>query len=274
MDPFSVSLHRLIQRANVSSIWLRLQHVIAPGFFWLPDTPKSASFWPNLKEIDLVISPATPDGDWYFMGDPNIASYAEFSGAAAGEHDNDDSRRAGAEDGHNNTVHSISDSNDSDSGDTADNNHNVSRSVSDNSESDSGDAEDRDYNTARRILDSDDSDSINTVDRNVNTSRNIPNPAKMNPLLLAMARAVQHAPSLQRINIYFLNDGLLYQYLKDDAELQRQFDIYYFARGVVDRGFGWMVDSNRLVRKVGDYRLDEEVERQWRDALGQDGEGL
>jgi hypothetical protein len=61
------------------------------------------------------------------------------------------------------------------------------------------------------------------------------------------------------------------KYRKDDAELQPQFDIYLFARGVVGRVFGWMVDSNRLECKVGDYRLDEEVERQWRDALRQTG---
>lgn len=116
------------------------------------------------------------------------------------------------------TFHSISDSNDSDSADTGDDDHSISRSVSDNSDSDSGGAEESEY-SSRNISDSDGSDSIDTDDYdNKNSFRNIPNPAKMNPLLLAMTRGVRHAPSLQRINIYFLSDGLLYQYLKDDAD--------------------------------------------------------
>lgn len=166
------------------------------------------AFWPNLKEICILLpSPTTPDGDWYFIGDPNIASYAEFSGACAVEQVNDHS-----------------DSSDSDS-----------------------DAEDND-----------------------NTFRSIPNPAKMNPLLLAMARAVQHAPSLQHIWLDF-SMRCCPKYLGTHVHVRRLFEIHYFARGVVNWRRVSMVDNNTLLCKVADWRLDEEVEKQWRDVLGQDG---
>lgn len=60
------------------------EHVISPAFFWPCDNlaaiPTKLPFWPNLMELVVVRSLVTPDGAWYFMGDPTAASDVELAG--------------------------------------------------------------------------------------------------------------------------------------------------------------------------------------------------
>ncbi|RMJ25998.1 hypothetical protein PHISP_03135 [Aspergillus sp. HF37] len=249
-DQFNVGLHKFIQHANISEVLLKTEHLISPDLFWLPDTAESASFWPNLKTITIEASSITPDGDWYFIGDPNVASYDEFSGVFAQEHESSSSHNGERGDSNKNSVRGILDNDDSDSGDNGmttiakNDGYNSPRSISDSDVSDSG-------LPVSDVSDDDNSDSDDTSgtagDEDENSFRSIPNPAKMNPLLLAMAQAVQHAPSLQRIRIYFSRFYRLRpKYLKKGVELIRHFYICYFAKGEVDYDWESRADKNRL----------------------------
>ena len=163
----------------------------------------------------MCISPATPDGDWYFIPDLNIASYSEFAGPATKTGTNEPSSDA-ANDG-------------------------------------------------------DDEDN----DGNFNEFRTIPDSRKINPLLMAMARAVRYAPSLQMIDMGVVSAPLEPKYVdleeKGVYEFKLHFDVYYLARGVDDRFGETLPDKPRLICDVGTWRLEEEVERLWREALRPDG---
>lgn len=84
MDPVNLELHKLIQRAGISHVKLLYDCIISPEFFWPYDgvnlVPPKTPLWPNLRELGLEISQVTSGGDWYFLPDERIASYAEFTG--------------------------------------------------------------------------------------------------------------------------------------------------------------------------------------------------
>ncbi|EFR04843.1 hypothetical protein MGYG_07847 [Nannizzia gypsea CBS 118893] len=86
MDPFSIAIHEFIQRANVSVIDIEGTHPMSPEILWPYKTVKDVPvpLWPKLEHIFLYPAHHTPDGDWYFSGDPKIASHSEFSGPANG----------------------------------------------------------------------------------------------------------------------------------------------------------------------------------------------
>lgn len=198
-DPLNVEMHKLIQRAGISTVSFSAQHVISPEFFWpyggvnvAPKTP----FWPNLTRISMVLSPVTPGGDWYFIPDERIASYAEFAGENRHSHE---------------------------------------------------------HSTETDLPDS-------------NVFRSIPNPETMNPLLIAMAHAIRHAPSLKHIGLRF-SEILYPEFI--DRKVVRAFDLYFKAAGV-DSWHG-TVGKPSVIWEVNDWRPDEDVQRHFKDALGPDG---
>ncbi|KAK2801610.1 hypothetical protein FQN50_007671 [Emmonsiellopsis sp. PD_5] len=89
----------------------------------------------------------------------------------------------------------------------------------------------------------------------------IPNRERMNPLLIAMARAAHHAPSLQKMRLGVYEQGLI----------KRYFEVWYIAKGVPSRTGQDPADKARVMWYVGDWRPDEEVERHWRNAISSDG---
>ncbi|KAF3492376.1 uncharacterized protein GIQ15_01893 [Arthroderma uncinatum] len=158
-------------------------------------------FWPNMRDIYVWVAPTTPDGDWYFMGDPNIASHPEFIGATRA----DDQTLRGTED-------------------------------------------------------------------TCNFFRIIPIPERMNPLLIAMARAVRYAPSIEAVGVRFVEAELSPKYVKTKGS-KRQFGIFYCAPGT-EPPFGSGLSVIRrpsLICDVQDWRLDEDIEKYWMEALGPDG---
>ncbi|KAK2865321.1 hypothetical protein FQN49_003694 [Arthroderma sp. PD_2] len=205
VDPMNLAMHEFIQRTDVSEFNLSCRHVISPGLFWPYDDtlgPIPTPLWPNLKEVQIFPVAYTPDGNWYFMGDPNIASHSEFIGA---NRDND----------------------------------------------------------TQELHDTDDTDNI---------FRSIPIPERMNPLLIAMARAVRFAPSLEQVDLRFGEIDLSPRYVKVSG-IKRQFDVYYRARGTPSPFYeGPLTQKPSLICEVQDWRLDKGVEKLWMEALGPDGE--
>ena len=87
-----------------------------------------------------------------------------------------------------------------------------------------------------------------------------PVPERMNPLLVAMARAARHAPRLEKMRLG-VPSGLYSTY----------FDVWYIAKGVYSHHADEPVGHARVIWQVGDWRPVEEVERHWRDAMSSDG---
>ncbi|PGH11201.1 hypothetical protein AJ79_05043 [Helicocarpus griseus UAMH5409] len=223
-DPLNLALHDFIQKANVGKIVLE-DHLVTPELFWPPSNTTaisdSSSFWQNLREIQVHMQVSTPDGGWYFMNDPSIASYAEFTGV---EMDIDDS---------------------------------------------SEDAEaEWDETSSSSELDY----SLTGNDTEKNTFRSIPDPERMNPLLITMARAAHHAPVLERMWLKVNNESLRPSYLEEDVDISRSFEVFYVAKGAVDHNEEAPDDEKaRLIWQVGDWRPDQEVERHWSNALSPEG---
>lgn len=116
--------------------------------------------------------------------------------------------------------------------------------------------------------------SAEDYDGRENSFHTIPDPERVNPLLIAMARAVRHAPALRRI--WFLMENrteLNFKYLANRKELNahRTFEFEYFAAGVHDYTDDILFDRARVIWKVGDWRPDGEVQRHWREAVGPGG---
>ncbi|PGH16347.1 hypothetical protein AJ79_01889 [Helicocarpus griseus UAMH5409] len=204
VDLLNLALHEFIQQANVTTIRIR-DHIVTPELFWpSPNTtmaPITSPFWQNLRDIHVNILVSTVDGGWYFMADPSIASYAEFTEKGS------------------------------------------------------------DYDS-----EGDDSDD------NTNTFRSIPDPERMNPLLIAMAHAARHAPVLERMWLSASGGELQPRYLEqEDVELERIFQIHYLAKGMHDVSEELPDDKPTLICQVGDWKLEGEVERHWGKALSPDG---
>ncbi|EZF24316.1 hypothetical protein H112_03182 [Trichophyton rubrum D6] len=163
VGPMNLAFHEFIQRTGVSIVYINGSHIISPDSFWPYDNfkPAPAPFWPKLKELCISISSATPNGEWYFMGDSKIASHSEFIGA------------------------------------TSKNDTQVSYSNEDSE----------------------------------NTFRSIPNPERMDPLLIAMAQAIRYAPSIKRVDLCCTNPPLSPKFIKV-AGFKRQFDIHYRTSGM------------------------------------------
>ncbi|PGH15129.1 hypothetical protein AJ79_02655 [Helicocarpus griseus UAMH5409] len=89
----------------------------------------------------------------------------------------------------------------------------------------------------------------------------VPNPERMNPLLIAMARAAQHAPSLEKMRLRVPR-----------PYGGRYFDVWFLVKGVPSKSEEEEPsDKTRVIWQVGDWRPDEEVLRHWRNAIPSDG---
>lgn len=106
----------------------------------------------------------------------------------------------------------------------------------------------------------------------INTFRSIPNPETMNPLLIAMAKVIRHAPSLEEISLQWGSIRLKPKFLQKEKEVKREFNIFYYAKGINP---GHQVpgssDTARLIFQARNWRPDQDVENHLRDALGPDG---
>ncbi|MBE3043350.1 hypothetical protein IMZ48_12425 [Candidatus Bathyarchaeota archaeon] len=78
VDPLSVAMNKLIQRTKLRMLWYR--SYVSPDMFWPSEDARESPFWPNLEHLVIATPSFAPDGHWYFMGDPAIASHAEFVG--------------------------------------------------------------------------------------------------------------------------------------------------------------------------------------------------
>ncbi|EFQ97752.1 hypothetical protein MGYG_00793 [Nannizzia gypsea CBS 118893] len=205
VDPMNLAFHDFIQRTGVSIVYINGSHIISPDFFWPYDNVKAAPapFWPNLRELCISISPATPSGEWYFTSDSKIASYSEFIGAT-------------------------------------------------------------NKNDTQKSYSTDDSE---------NTFRSIPSPKRMNPLLIAMARAIRYTPSVERVDLSCTDPALSPKYIKV-AGFKRQFDIYYRTSGAGSPFYQGpqIIQKPSFICDVQDWRPNKDVERYWMEALGPDGE--
>ncbi|KAJ5757708.1 uncharacterized protein N7511_006402 [Penicillium nucicola] len=65
-DPLSLALHRLTQQLETVDL---APIMIGPELFW-PAATKSIPYWPNLINIRVRFSAATPSGKWLFERDP------------------------------------------------------------------------------------------------------------------------------------------------------------------------------------------------------------
>ena len=107
-----------------------------------------------------------------------------------------------------------------------------------------------------------------------NTFRTVPNPMQINPLLMAMARAAFTAPELERMilscrrKLRPRNEGV------NRMNTNQTFTIDYGVKGHSEYEGDPPIERTRLLVETGhsNWRLDQEVERCWRDVLGDDGE--
>lgn len=159
---FNLVLHKLIQKASLEYVSFSAQHVISPEFFWpyndADKFPTDSPFWFRLKTIRIIPSTVTPNGDWYFMAGPSIATHHEFTGAGV--------------------------------------------------------------NVQEAASKTDDSKEI------IITFRPILDPEATNPLLIAMAKAIRHAPSLEEISLQWGSIRLKPKFLQKEKEVKREFNIF------------------------------------------------
>lgn len=101
----------------------------------------------------------------------------------------------------------------------------------------------------------------------INIIRSVPNPEKMNPLLIAMAKAVRYAPALQEMSLRFGSQKLIKN--GTDVGLKREFNVTYLAGGVTTAQLSES-ENPRLIWQVQDWRPDDAVDSHWREALGPD----
>ncbi|PGH05237.1 hypothetical protein AJ79_06848 [Helicocarpus griseus UAMH5409] len=106
-------------------------------------------------------------------------------------------------------------------------------------------------------------------DTDTNRFRSLPDPERINQLLIAMARAAHHAPVLETMELS-IREGRLYPKYREDEDVSRIFGICYYAQGAREK-FKTTEHKARLICRVGDRSLDGEVERHWRNVLSPDG---
>ncbi|KAK2809068.1 hypothetical protein FQN50_004121 [Emmonsiellopsis sp. PD_5] len=99
--------------------------------------------------------------------------------------------------------------------------------------------------------------------RAFNTFRSMPDAATMNPLLIAMARAARAAPLLELMKME-INDFLMPLYLRPAPDwFKRLFRVVYSnSKG----------RELRVEVRVDGWRMEGEVEREWKETMGLGGE--
>lgn len=111
-DQLSLALHELSKSSNLTHFTLTGPIVISPSLFWPWDdaSPSNTSFWPQLQYFHVTINIATPDGEWYYVRDPDDGHLEE---PIADEDEDEDDRSDDDDD----SIHS-SDSDNSEIPDT------------------------------------------------------------------------------------------------------------------------------------------------------------
>lgn len=70
-DDLSPALHSLTQSPSIREVMLEGPIVISPSLFW-PSNPRPAPFWQNITNFHITFNLNTPDGNWYFVRDPDM----------------------------------------------------------------------------------------------------------------------------------------------------------------------------------------------------------
>ncbi|EFR01628.1 hypothetical protein MGYG_04631 [Nannizzia gypsea CBS 118893] len=70
VDSLNIALHKLSQIAPLTILKLTGGWVVSPELFW-PIESESTPFWPTLEYLEIEPSIVTPDGKYYYTGDPD-----------------------------------------------------------------------------------------------------------------------------------------------------------------------------------------------------------
>jgi hypothetical protein len=160
IDHLSTALYTLTQAPEITEVRLSGPIVISPSLFW-PSTSTIKCYWPRVQQYHVTFSMDTPDGDWYFIRQPNKTAsddiFDEEEANQAPESDSDSEPDSDASE--DSQAHLIPDT----------------------------------YhpNREKRLIG-------NFPSRRYRT---YPNDEKINPLLKAMARAAACMPSLQNMSL-------------------------------------------------------------------------
>lgn len=208
-------MHKFSQAPNLDNFELSGPIVISPDLFW-PSSLQTTPVWPNMTNLSVDFSLNTPDGEWYFVRDP----------------ENDDGTD---EDEGNDVVEELSDGSD--------------------------DSSVLSYDSSAPDTFNEKREARATGNLPVRIFRTKPDSDKINPLLIAMARAAGQMPKLQGMWLAAAQLGC--------------WDHSYFELGYVAPGLEMLqgedigdVEKPRLWWRVGKWRPEEEVLRLWRKGKG------
>ena len=70
-DHLSLALHTLSLSPNLTHFHLSGDIVLSPCFFWPQDPAGPTPFWPQLQELTVELNITTPDGNWLYKRDPD-----------------------------------------------------------------------------------------------------------------------------------------------------------------------------------------------------------
>lgn len=69
-DHLSLSLHALSLSPNLTHLRLRGEIVLSPCFFWPQNPTTTTPIWPHLQYLDVFLNITTPEGNWLYVRDP------------------------------------------------------------------------------------------------------------------------------------------------------------------------------------------------------------
>lgn len=219
-DDLSLALHKYSQSPILIDFTLEGPIVISPTLFW-PSDPPITPVWPSITNFHVDFNLNTPNGEWYFIRDPENNDESD-------EDEDDDEQEESSDDSDDDSVLSY-------------------------------DSLVPDTFNARK-------EARATGDLPARCFRTKPDSEKINPLLVAMARAAGQMPKLERMS---LTARLI-------CAEKSYFELDYLAPGVEMLYVEKIGDVKkpRLYWHVGKWRPDEEVLRLWREGKGVEQEIL
>ena len=75
VDHLSLALHTLSQSPNLTYLYLGGTIVLSPCFFWPQDHADPTPFWPRLQDLIVELSITTPEGNWLYKRGPGDTEY-------------------------------------------------------------------------------------------------------------------------------------------------------------------------------------------------------
>lgn len=69
-DNLSLALHALSLSPNITHFTLQGDIVLSPCFFWPQDPTTITPCWPHLQYLDVFLNITTPEGNWLYVRDP------------------------------------------------------------------------------------------------------------------------------------------------------------------------------------------------------------